>query len=143
VGKALERAWAMGAGPDSDRLLIDVDSTVCEVAGKAKARASYAYTKVLGSHPILASRADTGEILHALRTGSANTARGTKGFVESSSPGSAAPAPAVRSWPASTPGTGQTTPSPPSVASTCATRWRCEPEPKARPAPSPPSICAS
>jgi len=83
VGKALERAWAMGAGPGSQRLVIDVDSTVCEVAGKAKAGASYAYTKVLGYHPILASRADTGEVLHArMRTGSANTARGTRRFVE-------------------------------------------------------------
>ncbi len=83
VGKALERAWAAGAGPGSARLVIDVDSTVCEVAGKAKAGASYAYTKVLGYHPILASRADTGEVLHArLRTGSANTARGTRRFVE-------------------------------------------------------------
>ena len=83
VGKALERGWAAGAGPGSARLVIDVDSTVCEVAGKAKAGASYAYTKVLGYHPILASRADTGEVLHArLRTGSANTARGTRRFVE-------------------------------------------------------------
>ena len=83
VGKALERAWAAGAGPGSSRLVIDVDSTVCEVGGKAKAGASYAYTKVLGYHPILASRADTGEVLHArLRTGSANTARGTRRFVE-------------------------------------------------------------
>ncbi len=83
VGKALERAWAIGAGPGSERLVIDVDSTVCEVAGKAKGGASYAYTNVLGYHPILASRADTGEVLHArLRTGSANTARGTRRFVE-------------------------------------------------------------
>jgi hypothetical protein len=34
-------------------------------------------------HPILATRADTGEILHArLRKGSANTQRGTKRFVQ-------------------------------------------------------------
>lgn len=83
VGRALERAWAAGAGPGSSRLVIDVDSTVCEVEGKSKAGASYAYTKVLGYHPILATRADTGEILHArLRTGSANTARGARRFVE-------------------------------------------------------------
>ena len=38
---------------------------------------------MLGYHPILATRADTGEILHArLRKGSANTQRGTKRFVE-------------------------------------------------------------
>ena len=46
----------------------------CEVVGKLKAGAAYGYTKVLGYHPILATRADTGEILHArLRKGSANT----------------------------------------------------------------------
>ena len=83
VGKTLERAWAMGAGPGSGRLVVDVDSTVCEVAGKDKDGASYAYTKVLGYHPILATRADTGEVLHArMRTGSANTARGARRFVE-------------------------------------------------------------
>jgi hypothetical protein len=63
--------------------VIDVDSTICEVVGKLKAGAAYGYTKVLGYHPILASRADTGEILHArLRKGSANTQRGAKRFVE-------------------------------------------------------------
>jgi hypothetical protein len=83
VGKAIERAWAAGAGPGCSRLVIDVDSTICEVAGKLKAGAAYGYTKVLGYHPILASRADTGEILHArLRKGSANTQRGAKRFVE-------------------------------------------------------------
>ena len=51
--------------------------------GRLKAGAAYGYTKVLGYHPILATRADTGEILHArMRKGSANTQRGTKRFVE-------------------------------------------------------------
>ncbi len=63
VGEALRRAWALGAGPGSARLVIDVDSTVCEVAGKAKQGAAFGYTKVLGYHPILATRADTGEVL--------------------------------------------------------------------------------
>jgi hypothetical protein len=37
----------------------------------------------LGYHPLLATRADTGEVLHArMRKGSANTQRGTKRFVE-------------------------------------------------------------
>ena len=54
----------------------------CEVAG-LKAGAAFGYTKVLGYHPILATRADTGEVLHArMRKGSANTQRGTKRFVE-------------------------------------------------------------
>ncbi len=82
LGEALRRAWALGAAPKG-RLVIDLDSTICEVNGKKKQGAAYGYTKVLGYHPILATRADTGEILHArMRKGSANTARGTKRFVE-------------------------------------------------------------
>src|SRR4029453_12843636 len=83
VGEVLRRAWALGAGPGSGRLVIDVDSTICEVEGGQKAGAAFGYTKVLGYHPILASRADTGELLHArLRTGSANTARGARRFID-------------------------------------------------------------
>jgi hypothetical protein len=44
---------------------IDLDSTICEVAGHLKQGAAFGYTKVLGYHPILATRADTGEIIHA------------------------------------------------------------------------------
>ncbi len=83
VGETLRRAWAAGAGPATRRLVIDVDSTICEVAGKLKAGAAFGYTKVLGYHPLLATRADTGEVLHArMRKGSANTARGARRFVE-------------------------------------------------------------
>jgi hypothetical protein len=83
VGKVLGRAWALGAGPGTGRLVIDVDSTICQVEGKAKHGAAYGYTKVLGYHPILAVRADTGEILHArMRKGSANTARGARRFID-------------------------------------------------------------
>ena len=32
VGKVLERAWALGAGPGAGRLVIDVDSTICGVS---------------------------------------------------------------------------------------------------------------
>lgn len=82
-GKVLERAWAVGAGPGDKRLVIDVDSTICQVYGRLKAGAAYGYTKVLGYHPILATRSDTGEIIHArMRKGSANTQRGTKRLVE-------------------------------------------------------------
>ena len=83
VGEALRRAWALGAGPGSARLVVDVDSTVCEVAGKAKQGAAFGYTRVLGYHPILATRSDTGEVLHArMRKGSANTARGARRFID-------------------------------------------------------------
>src|SRR5215207_6674038 len=78
----LARAWAAGAGPGDQELTIDVDSTVCEVHGHAKGGAAYGYTRRLGYHPLLASRADTGEMLHLrMRTGSANTARGAERFV--------------------------------------------------------------
>jgi hypothetical protein len=83
VGEVLRRAWTVGAGPGACRLVIDVDSTICEVEGKHKQGAAFGYTKVLGYHPILASRADTGEVLHArLRNGSANTARGARRFLD-------------------------------------------------------------
>ncbi|MCU4185218.1 IS1380 family transposase [Acidiferrimicrobium sp. IK] len=65
------------------RFSTSIDSTICEVHGHKKAGASYGYTKVHGYHPLLATRADTGEILHArMRKGSANTSRGANRFVE-------------------------------------------------------------
>ena len=83
VGETLRRAWAFGAGPGAGRLVIDVDSTICQVEGKAKQGAAFGYTKVLGYHPLVATRADTGEVLHArMRKGSANTARGARRFLD-------------------------------------------------------------
>ena len=83
LGKTLERAWALGAGPALKPLVIDIDSTICQVEGAHKHGAGYGYTKVLGYHPILATRADTGEVLHArMRKGSANTQRGARRFLE-------------------------------------------------------------
>jgi hypothetical protein len=73
--------------------MIDVDSTICEVHGHHKQGACYGYTHRLGYHPLLATRADTGEVLHArLRKGAANTARGIAGSLMSWWPGCAAPA---------------------------------------------------
>ena len=81
-GLALQRAWAVGVGPN-DSLVIDIDSTICEVDGKHKQGAGYGYTHKLGYHPILATRADTGEVLHArMRKGSANTQRGARRFID-------------------------------------------------------------
>lgn len=78
----LTRAWAAGAGPNAAPMTMDVDSTVCQVHGKQKQGAMYGYTHVLGYHPLLATRADTGETLHMrMRKGSANTARGANRFV--------------------------------------------------------------
>ena len=83
TGEILSRAWAAGAGPGDGPLTVDVDSTICEVHGYHKQGACYGYTHRLGYHPLLAFRADTGELLHArLRKGAANTARGILRFVD-------------------------------------------------------------
>ena len=56
-------------------------TTICDVHGKAKQGATYGYTKTLGCHPLLATRAETGEVLHArMRKGSSNTQRGVQRF---------------------------------------------------------------
>jgi len=78
----LGRAWAAGAGPGSQALTIDLDSTIVEVAGHAKQGAGFGYTRRRGYHPLLATRAETGEVLHArMRKGSASTQRGAERFV--------------------------------------------------------------
>ena len=78
----LARAWAGGAGPGDGPMTIDVDSTICEVHGDHKGGAAYGYTRQLGYHPLLATRADTGEVLHARqRTGRAASGRGAERFV--------------------------------------------------------------
>jgi hypothetical protein len=83
LADSLTRAWQAGGGPGDGRLVIDVDSFVGEVHGRAKQGAAFGYTRQRGYHPILATRADTGEVLHIrLRTGSANTARGMLRFTD-------------------------------------------------------------
>jgi Transposase DDE domain group 1 len=80
--RLLTAAWAAGAGPGAAPLVIDVDSTICQTHGYAKQGATYGYTRQRGNHPLLATRADTGEILHArMRKGSANSSRGAQRFV--------------------------------------------------------------
>jgi len=81
IAETIRRAWSLGAGPGTNAMTIDLDSTICEVHGRQKQGTAYGYTKVLGYHPLLATRADTGEVLHArLRKGSSQ--RGAKRFAE-------------------------------------------------------------
>jgi len=81
IADVIRRAWSLGAGPGSEQVVIDLDSTICEVHGKKKQGAAYGYTRVLGYHPLLAVWAKSGEILHArLRKGSSQ--RGAKRFCE-------------------------------------------------------------
>ena len=83
IGHSPRTGMGGGRRPGDAPLVIDIDSTICEVAGNAKQGAGFGYTKVLGYHPILATRADTGEVLHArMRKGQANTQRGARRFID-------------------------------------------------------------
>jgi hypothetical protein len=83
LGEALTRAWRAGAGPGAERLVVDVDSFIGEVHGHQKRGAGFGYTKQRGYHPLLASRADSGEVLHVrLRKGRAASSRGVVRFAE-------------------------------------------------------------
>jgi hypothetical protein len=83
LDEALARAWRAGAGPGEDRLVVDLDSFIGEVHGYEKQGASFGYTKRRGYHPLMASRAGTGEVLHVrLRKGRANSSRGVLRFAE-------------------------------------------------------------
>ena len=82
-GLTLQRAWAAGAGPGRQPLSMDLDSTICETYGLQKqGGARFTYTHVRGYHPLLATAAGSGEVLHGrLRGGSANSGRGAASFV--------------------------------------------------------------
>jgi hypothetical protein len=83
LAEALTRAWRAGAGPGGERLVVDVDSFVGEAYGYQKQGVGFGYTKRRGYHPMLASRAGTGEVLHIrLRRGQAASARGVLRFAQ-------------------------------------------------------------
>ena len=83
LARTLARAWNLGAGPDAEPLVIDLDSTICEVHGHQKQGAAFGYTKTRGYHPLLATRAGTGEILFSrMRKGSAGSGRGVVRFID-------------------------------------------------------------
>jgi hypothetical protein len=83
LAETLTRAWRAGAGPGEGRLVVDVDSFIGEVHGYQKQGAGFGYTKRRGYHPLMASCADSGEVLHVrLRKGKANSSRGVLRFAE-------------------------------------------------------------
>ena len=63
LAETLTRAWRAGAGPGDGRLVVVLDSFIGEVHGYQKQGAGFAYIKQRGYHPLMASRADTGEVL--------------------------------------------------------------------------------
>jgi hypothetical protein len=83
LADTLTRAWRAGAGPGEERLVVDVDSFIGEVHGYQKQGVGFGYTKRRGYHPLMASRSDTGEVLHVrLRKGQAASPRGVVRFVD-------------------------------------------------------------
>lgn len=80
LGETLRRVWSQGGGPGSGRLVIDLDSTICEVFGTRKQGAGYGHTSQLSYHPLIASRADTGEIL-GVRLRGGGSQKGAQHFV--------------------------------------------------------------
>jgi hypothetical protein len=83
AGIALARAWAAGAGPGPWPLTIDLDSTHCETYGLRKqGAAAVGRDGARGYHPLLATAAGTGDVLHTrLREGVANCGRGAASFL--------------------------------------------------------------
>ncbi len=83
AGEALRRAWQAGAGPGPWPVTIDIDSTHCETYGLHKQGATGVDRHgERGYHPLLASVAGTGDVLHSrLREGVANTGRGAASFI--------------------------------------------------------------
>ena len=68
---ARERAWAAGAGPAGDQMIIDVDSTIIRTKSD-KQDAAPTYKRTYGHHPLLAMCAETDEVLAGmLRPGNA------------------------------------------------------------------------
>lgn len=73
---ARERAWAAGAGPADDEVIVDIDSTIIRTKTD-KQDAAPTYKRTIGHHPLLAMCAQTDEVLAGiLRPGNAgaNTA---------------------------------------------------------------------
>ncbi|MGI8751551.1 MAG: IS1380 family transposase [Acidimicrobiales bacterium] len=83
VGALLARAWAAGAGPGDSAVTIDVDSSICETYGLAKQGGSrFTYNHVRGYHPLFATVAGTGDVIHSrLRAGPAHAGRGAASFL--------------------------------------------------------------
>ena len=74
---ALRRAWSVGAAPDVGEMTVDLDSTVCEVCGRAKHGA--ATGPRCGAITRWWRCSDTGEVLHSrMRSGSSQ--RGNERF---------------------------------------------------------------
>jgi hypothetical protein len=82
-GALVGRAWAAGAGPGSEAVTIDVDSSIVETYGLDKqGGAKFTYNHVRGYHPLFSVMAGTGDVVHCrLRGGNAHAGRGAASFL--------------------------------------------------------------
>ncbi len=82
--EALRRAYSSGAGLGDGPVTVDIDSTICETYGLHKIGGSrFTYTHVRGYHPLIATVAGFGDVIHSrLRGGPAHTARAAASFIK-------------------------------------------------------------
>lgn len=78
----LARAWAMGAGPQGDRITIDPDATLVDTHGPGKQGSGFTYRGEVGLSPLIGVCGETGDVL-ALRArgGNAHPGRDLAGFI--------------------------------------------------------------
>jgi hypothetical protein len=105
-----QRAWEAGARPQEPTLKLDLDSTVIETYGLLKQGGKqFTYQQTRGYHPLLATIAESGEVVHSrLREGRAQAGRGAGSFPRARR---ARPAPARTHAPGTSP-PGARTPRP-------------------------------
>jgi hypothetical protein len=81
----LTRAWQAGARAGAEPVTLDLDSTLCETFGKQKQGARVSYKGTHSYHPLLATVAGSGEVVHCrLRGGNAHSSRGAQRFLAES-----------------------------------------------------------
>ena len=78
----LARAWALGAGPQGDRVTIDPDATIVDTHGPGKQGSGFTYRGEVGLSPLIGVCGETGDVL-ALRArgGNAHPGRSLAGFI--------------------------------------------------------------
>jgi hypothetical protein len=78
----LARAWALGAGPQGDRVTIDPDATIVDTHGPGKQGSGFTYRGEVGLSPLIGVCGETGDVL-ALRArgGNAHPGRDLAGFI--------------------------------------------------------------
>lgn len=78
----LERAWAMGAGPQGGLVTIDPDATLVDTYGPGKEGSTFTYRGETGLSPLIGVCGETGDVLGLrARGGNAHPGRAIAGFI--------------------------------------------------------------